>query len=96
MTAEIVIMNRSAVALAADSAVTVRSEDSRGKVFNTANKVFSLSKYAPVGIMISGSASVRERFITHVTNIILHNIFDNFFTRQISYKRIGNNRNMTI
>ena len=58
MTAEIVIMNKSAVALAADSAVTVRDANSRGKIFNTANKVFSLSKYAPVGIMVSGGASV--------------------------------------
>ena len=58
MTAEIVIMNKSAVALAADSAVTVRNSNERGKIFNTANKVFSLSKYAPVGIMVSGGAVV--------------------------------------
>lgn len=58
MTAEIVIMNRSAVALAADSAVTIRDKKSRGKIFNTANKVFALSKHAPVGILVSGGASV--------------------------------------
>lgn len=58
MTAEIVIMNKSAIALAADSAVTVRDSNAKGKIFNTANKVFSLSKYAPVGIMVSGGASV--------------------------------------
>jgi len=58
MTAEIVIMNKSAVALAADSAATVPVTNTRRKIFNTANKVFSLSKYAPVGIMISGGASV--------------------------------------
>lgn len=55
MTAEIVIMNREAVALAADSAVTYR--DHRGeKVFPSANKIFTLSKHHPVGIMIYGGA----------------------------------------
>jgi len=51
MTAGIAVLDKSAVALAADSAVT------RGyKVYNTANKLFMLSKYHPVGIMIYGSA----------------------------------------
>jgi hypothetical protein len=44
-------MNREAVALAADSAVTMRGE----KVFFSANKIFSLSKYAPVAAMIYGN-----------------------------------------
>lgn len=54
MTTEIVLMNSAAVALAADSAVTVAGT----KVYNTANKVFTLSKYAPVGVMIYNSASI--------------------------------------
>ena len=55
MTAEVVVMNRSAVALAADSAVTIEAGDSI-KVHNTANKLFTLSKYWPIGIMFYGSA----------------------------------------
>lgn len=55
MTAEIAILNKSGIALAADSAVTVGSV-SQQKVFNSANKLFSLSKYHPVGIMIYGNA----------------------------------------
>jgi hypothetical protein len=51
MTAEIVIINKEAVALAADSAVTGK------KVFTSANKLFALSKYHPVGIMIYGNAN---------------------------------------
>jgi len=51
VTAEIVIMNKEAVALAADSAVTGK------KVFTSANKLFALSKYHPVGIMIYGNAN---------------------------------------
>jgi hypothetical protein len=55
MTAEIGILNRNGVALAADSAVTV-GYNGRQKVFNTANKLFALSKRHPVGIMIYGGA----------------------------------------
>src|SRR4030042_3264848 len=44
-------MNKEAVALAADSAVTGK------KVFTSANKLFALSKYHPVGIMIYGNAN---------------------------------------
>jgi hypothetical protein len=63
MTAEIAIMNRSGIALAADSAVTISFPESldgrfRGsKIFST-NKLFMLSKYYPVGIMIYGNASI--------------------------------------
>lgn len=52
MTAEAVVMNKTAVAMAADSAVTVSQE----KVFNSASKVFALSREHPVGIMIHGQA----------------------------------------
>ncbi len=61
MTTEIAIMNKSAVALAADSAVTIstRSPHRNGqKILNSANKLFSLSKYAPIGLMIYGNASM--------------------------------------
>ena len=56
MTAEIAILNTSGVALAADSAVTVGTEN-EPKVYQTANKLFALSKYHPVGIMVYGQAS---------------------------------------
>lgn len=56
MTAEIAIMNKEAIALAADSAVTISQEKGQ-KIFTSANKVFALSKYYPVGIMVYGSAS---------------------------------------
>ena len=54
MTAEIAILNRNAVALAADSAVTLQSSEGP-KIYNTANKLFALSKYRPVGVMVYGS-----------------------------------------
>lgn len=46
--------------MAADSAVTVSSLRSGAKTYNTANKLFSLSKYAPVGIMTFGNADVMQ------------------------------------
>ena len=61
MTTEIAIMNKSAVALAADSAVTIALTGTQGrehKIFNSANKLFALSKYCPVGIMVYGNASL--------------------------------------
>jgi hypothetical protein len=57
MTAEIAVMNRLGVALAADSAVTITFGSRSSKIFST-NKLFMLSKHYPVGIMIFGNASL--------------------------------------
>ena len=46
MTAEVAIMNTQGIALAADSAVTL----SIGKTYNSADKLFALSKDHPVGM----------------------------------------------
>lgn len=56
MTSEIAIMNKEAIALATDSAVTV-TRTAGHKIYPSANKLFCFSKYEPVGIMIYGSAS---------------------------------------
>ena len=53
MTAEIAIMNRNAVALAADSAGTLLLPTGP-KITSTYSKLFMLSRYAPVGIMVYG------------------------------------------
>jgi hypothetical protein len=52
MTAEIALLNRSAVVLAADSALTVGE-----RVHADTNKLFSLSAACPIGIMVYGNAS---------------------------------------
>lgn len=56
MTAEIVAYNRNAIVLAADSAVTV----SGIKAYNTANKLFMLSKYHPVGVLVYNSSAINS------------------------------------
>ncbi len=66
MTAVIGILNKNAVAIAADSAVTVSGSNGR-KIYNTANKIFTLSKYHPVAIIIYNSAN----FITTPWEIII-------------------------
>lgn len=50
-------MNAQAIALAADSVVTFGGAQTP-KTFATANKIFTLSKYHPVGAMIYGSAGL--------------------------------------
>ena len=53
MTAEVAIINPLGIALAADSAVTIQGVGQ--KVINSNLKLFSLSKYAPVAIMLYGN-----------------------------------------
>lgn len=59
MTAEIAIMNKDAVALASDSAVTFKNVKGQ-KILTSANKIFALSRYHPIGIMIYGSANFMD------------------------------------
>ena len=51
MTAEIALLNRSAVAFAADSAVTI-SDGRKVKIYNSAEKIFEFSRKEPVGLML--------------------------------------------
>ncbi|MDE0093483.1 MAG: hypothetical protein OXO49_03155 [Gammaproteobacteria bacterium] len=54
MTAEVAIANKTAVALAADSAVSIGP--TADKIYTSALKIFQLVEGAPVGIMVSGDA----------------------------------------
>ena len=61
MTAEIAIMNRSAVALAADSASTVtywEEGTAKTRYFKNANKIFNISNKYPIGLMMYDSGSI--------------------------------------
>ena len=52
MTAEVAILNKLGIALAADSAVTISEGEDSKKVFNTADKLFELSKTQPIACMV--------------------------------------------
>lgn len=58
VTAEIAVMNREAVALAADSAATIAPDGTTRMVFPSQNKLFALSSVAPVGIMVYGQGEL--------------------------------------
>ena len=63
MTTEVIIKNKSGLVLAADSAVTVTGIGLYGqssKVYNSANKLFTLSKTEPVGVLVYNAASINE------------------------------------
>lgn len=52
MTAEIAVLNKSAVALATDSAVTISAGDQALKIYESADKLFEMSQVQPIGVMI--------------------------------------------
>lgn len=57
MTAQIGILNKKAIVLATDSAVTISSGENEKKIYS-GNKLFSLSKLKPLAIMIYGNAEL--------------------------------------
>jgi len=58
LTAEVCVLNRIGVALAADSAVAIGVD--AHKIFTSADKLFQLSRVAPVGVMIYGNAVIAD------------------------------------
>lgn len=64
LTAEIGILNRQGLVLAADSAVTIGNQ----RVFNTSNKVFTLGYKHFVGVMVFGNAE----FMQHPWSILFN------------------------
>jgi hypothetical protein len=60
MTAEIAILNKTAVALASDSAVTISAGSNQEKIYDSADKLFELSEHDPIGIMINNDMSFME------------------------------------
>lgn len=100
MTAEIGILNRNGVALAADSAVTI-SNRGQIKVLNTANKLFDLSSYEPIGIMVYGSGDymgtpwdiIIKEYRNNLNRIsfdTLQEYCNNFFDFLFNYQQINN------
>lgn len=85
MTAVVGILNKQAVALAADSAVTISGSNGR-KIFNKANKVFTLSKFHPIGIMIYNSASFMSTPWETIIKIYRKQLGDKSFKRVKEYQ----------
>ncbi|MFT6669954.1 MAG: hypothetical protein ACJAVZ_001417, partial [Afipia broomeae] len=60
MTAEIAILNKSAIALAADSAVTIQSGNQEEKTYDSADKLFELCYHNAIGVMVYNGLSFAE------------------------------------
>jgi len=108
MTAIIGILNKSAVSIAADSAVSVGTENNR-KVYNYANKIFNLSIGNPIGIMIYNNAefnsipweTIIKMYRQHSNNKRFDTVSgyrDDFITYLKSFKNYfsGNEEKITI
>jgi hypothetical protein len=59
MTAEIAVLNKLAVTLAADSAVTIGTGDTT-KVYNSADKIFEGTNHDPIGVMVYNNPEISD------------------------------------
>ncbi|MBU0487903.1 MAG: hypothetical protein KKA07_14480 [Bacteroidetes bacterium] len=84
MTAVLGILNKQAVAIAADSAVTIGGSSGH-KIFNRANKVFALSKRHPVGIMLYNSATFLSTPWETIIKVYRKQLADKSFPRLNDY-----------
>ncbi len=85
MTAVIAILNKSGLVMAADSAVTVNGFNSK-KIYNTANKIFTLSKFNPVGVMIYSSSNFMTTPWETIIKLYRKKIGNTSFDKLIDYK----------
>ena len=72
VTAEIAILNKSAVALATDSAVTISSGAKTLKIFESADKLFELSSNQPIGVMVYNGMQFLGIPLEHVVKSFRH------------------------
>ncbi|OWP75311.1 hypothetical protein [Flavobacterium oreochromis] len=85
MTAVIGILNKNGMTMAADSAVTVTGGNSK-KIYNTANKIFTLSKHHPIGIMIYSSSSFMTTPWEIIIKLYRKELKDTSFDTVLEYK----------
>ena len=85
MTAVIGILNKNGITMAADSAVTVTGGNQK-KIYNTANKIFTLSKYHPIGIMIYNSSTFMTTPWEIIIKLYRKNLEETYFSTVEDYK----------
>ncbi len=85
MTAIVGVLNSQGIAIAADSAVTVTGNKVK-KVYNRSNKIFTLSKYKPVGIAIYNSADYMGIPLETIIKMYRQHLRDNSFNTLQEYK----------
>jgi len=80
MSAVVGILNTQAIAIAADSAVSIN-----GKIYNRALKIFTLSKFHPIGIMIYSSATFMHTPWETIIKMYRSNLKENSFNTLREY-----------
>ncbi|MXN91296.1 hypothetical protein GR160_08645 [Flavobacterium sp. Sd200] len=85
MTAIVGVLNSQGIAIAADSAVTVSGNNVK-KVYNRSNKIFTLSKFHPVGIAIYNSADFMGIPLETLIKMYRKNLTDEAFDTVEEYK----------
>ncbi|WP_139139121.1 hypothetical protein [Sphingobium phenoxybenzoativorans] len=80
MTAEIAILNKTAVALAADSAVTISAGSNQEKIYDSADKLFELCSLDAIGAMVNGGM--------HFVQIPLAVLIKKFRAKNDSFGRV--------
>lgn len=85
MTAIVGVLNSQGIAIAADSAVTVSGNNVK-KVYNRSNKIFTLSKFHPVGISIYNRADFMGMPLETLIKIYRKELKDKSFGTVAEYK----------
>jgi DNA-binding MarR family transcriptional regulator len=86
MTAIVGVLNSRAFVIAADSAVTVTASNVK-KVYNRSNKIFTLSKFQPVGIAIYSSADFMGIPLETIIKLYRKKLKDASFPTLEEYKK---------
>ena len=88
MTAQIAIMNKSAIAMASDSAVSMQAtSEHTSKIYNTVNKLFALSRHVPVGIMVYGNSEFLQTPWETIIKLYRQRLGDQTFPTLHDYAR---------
>lgn len=85
MTAIVGVLNSQGIAIAADSAVTVSGNNVK-KVYNRSNKIFTLSKFHPVGISIYNRVDYMGMPLETLIKIYRNELKDKSFGTVAEYK----------
>lgn len=85
MTAIVGVLNSQGIAIAADSAVTVSGNNVK-KVYNRSNKIFTLSKFHPVGISIYNRADYMGMPLETIIKMYRKQLKDKSFDTVAEYK----------
>lgn len=84
MTAEIALLNKMAVTLAADSAVTIGTNNGP-KVYNSADKIFEATNHDPIGVMVYNSPELGGIPVENIVKMYRDRVCDRHYPRVFDF-----------